>query len=214
MKRTIITSAAVALIAVPAVQAAKPAPRNITIGPNTATVKFGGTVTLTGKLTGNNNGSRPVTVQADPSPFDGNFSNVGTTTTNATGDWTFSHKPTQNTRYRARSGNSESKAVDVMVRPAISLRVSDRTPAAGSRVRFSGQLCPEHDGVAVALQRRVATNRWRTVRSVVLKDIVGSNCSSYARRVRVRKDSAWRIHFNGDANYVAGNSRVRRINVH
>jgi hypothetical protein len=214
MKRIIITSAAVALLAVPAVQAAKPAPRNLTIGPNTATVKWGRTVTLSGKLTGNNNGSRPVTVEADPSPFDGSFSNVGSTTTNSTGDWTFAVKPTQNTRYRARSGNSESKAVDVNVRPAISLRVSDRTPAAGTRVRFSGRLCPEHDGVTVALQRRVAPKQWRTVRSVLLKDLVGSPCSRYARRVRVRKDSAWRIHFNGDANYVAGNSRVKRIDVH
>jgi hypothetical protein len=213
MKRTIITIAAVGLLAVPAAWAAKPAPRNITISPNTATVKFGGTATLTGKLTGSNNGSRPVTIESDPSPFDGNFSNAGSTTTNATGDWTFAAKPTQNTRYRARSGNAESKAIDVNVRPAISLRVSDRTPAAGARVRFSGQLCPQHDGVAVALQRRFGT-KWRTVRSVVLKDIAGSDCSSYGKRVRVRKDSAWRVHFNGDANYVAGNSRVRRINVH
>jgi len=213
MKRTIITIAAVGLVAVPAVQAAKPAPRNITIGPNTATVKFGGTATLSGKLTGNNNGGRPVTLESDPSPFDGNFSNAGSTTTNTTGDWTFAAKPTQNTRYRARSGSAESKAIDVNVRPAISLKVSDRTPAAGTRVRFSGRLCPQHDGTAVALQRRVGT-KWRTVRSVVLKDIPASTCSSYAKRVRVRRDSAWRVHFNGDANYVAGNSRVRRINVH
>ena len=183
------------------------------ISPNTATVKFGGTATLSGKLSGSNNSNRTITLEADESPFEGNFSNAGNTTSNASGEWTFAAKPDQNTRYRARSGNADSKTIDVNVRPAISLRVSDRTPAAGSRVRFSGRLCPEHDGTTVSLQRRVGT-QWRTVRSVVLKDIAGSNCSSHSRRVRVRRDSSWRVHFNGDSEHVAGNSRTRRINVH
>jgi serine protease len=213
MKRTFIIAAAFALLAVPAALAAKPAPKNITIGPNNATVKFGGSVTLTGKLNGSNNANRPLTIEADPSPFEGNFSNVGSTTTNATGDWTFSNKPERNTRYRARSGNAESKAVEVSVRPAISLSLSDSTPAVTERERFFGQLCPEHDGVSVALQRRFGT-QWRTVRSMVLKDIPDSTCSSYSKRLRVRHDSRWRVHFNGDANFVAGNSRSRLVNVH
>jgi hypothetical protein len=151
-------------------------------------------------------------VEADPFPIDA-FASVGDTTTNASGDWTFAHSPTVNTRYRARSGNAESKTVDVMVRPAITLKLSDRTPAVGQRVRFSGQLCPEHDGTAVALQRRVGT-KWRTVKTTVLKDIAGANCSSYSTRRRVRRTSAFRVHFNGDADHVAGNSRVRRARVH
>ena len=214
MKRTFIIAAAFALLAVPVVATAQPQPKNISLQPNTATVKFGGAVTLTGKLTGQNNDNRTVTIQADPSPFEGNFSNVGTTNTNTSGDFTFAHKPTQNTRYMARSGNAESKTVDVNVRPAITLRLSDSTPAAGQRVRFFGEFRPEHDGTVVALQRRVAPNQWRTVRSVTLKDVAGQDFSSFSRRVRVRRDSRWRIHFNGDANYVAGNSRSRRVDVH
>jgi len=213
MKRTFIIAAAIALIAVPAAPAAKPAPKNITISPNTATVKFGHSVTLTGKLTGSNNANRPVTIEADQSPFEGTFPNVGSTTTNASGDWTFTTKPTRNTRYRARSGNAESKAVDVSVRPAISLSLSDSTPDVTQRERFFGQLCPEHDGVKVSLQRRFGT-QWHTVRSLTLKDIPDSTCSSYSKRLRVHKDSRWRVHFNGDANFVAGNSRSRLVNVH
>lgn len=213
MKRTIITAAAVALLAVPAaLSAQQPEPKNITIGPNAATVKFGGAVTLSGKLTGGNNSGRNVIVEKDQFPID-TFENAGTTQTNASGDWTFADKPAANTRYRARSGNAVSKTVDVMVRPAISLKLSDRTPAVGQRVVFSGQLCPEHDGTAVALQRRVG-QQWRTVRSPVLKDVPGGTCSSYSRGLRLRKDSAWRVHFNGDADHVAGNSRVRRVDVH
>jgi hypothetical protein len=213
MKRTFIIAAAFALLAVPTALAAKPAPKNISISPNSATVKFGGSVTLTGKLNGSNNANRPLTIEADQSPFEGTFSHVGDTTTNASGDWTFSTKPEQNTRYRARSGNADSKTVEVSVRPAISLRLSDSTPAVTQRERFFGQLCPDHEGVTVALQRRFGT-QWRTVRSVVLKDIPDSDCSSYSKSLRVRHDSRWRVHFNGDANFVAGNSRSRLVNVH
>lgn len=215
MKRSIITTAAfvgVAVLAVPAVDAAKPAPKNLTLGASATTIKFGGTVTLSGKLNGSNNSGRQVTVEQDPFPVD-TFTNAGTATTNATGDWSLAQKPAVNTRYMARSGNADSKPVDVTVRPAISLKVSDRTPRAGSSVRFSGQLCPEHDGTAIALQRRFG-KQWRTLRKPVLKDIPGGTCSSYSKRLRVRKDGAYRMRFLGDADHVAGNSRAKRLDVH
>ena len=212
MKRTLaIAATALVALAAPAF-GAKPAPNNITIGATPTTIKFGAVATLAGKLNGANNANRPVIVEEDPFPLD-TFTNAGNTTTNAAGDWVLGVKPTVNTRYRARSGNADSKTVDVMVRPAITLRLSDRTPARGQRVRFSGTLCPEHDGVAVALQRRTAAG-WRTVARPVLKDVVGATCSSYAKRLRVRRDSAYRTRFLGDADHVAGNSRVRRAHVH
>lgn len=212
MKRTLIALAALAALAAPAVHAAKPAPKNVTIGAAPTTVKFGGSVTLSGKLSGSNNSGRTVTVEKDTFPID-TFSNAGNVTSNAQGEWTFTDKPSANTRYRARSGNADSKTVDVMVRPAITLTLSDSTPRAGTLVRFSGQLCPEHDGVRVGLQRKFGT-KWRTLRRPMLKDIPGSNCSSYSKRLRVRRDGAYRVRFFGDANYVAGNSRVRRANAH
>jgi hypothetical protein len=212
MKRTlVIAAAALAALTVPAF-GAKPEPKNLTIDATPTTVKFGGNVTLSGKLNGANNSGRTVTVQQDPFPVD-TFSNAGTATTNATGDWSLGLKPDRNTRYQARSGNADSKTVDVMVRPAISLTLSDRTPAAGTRVVFSGRLCPEHDGTAIGLQRRFGT-KWRTLRKPVLQDIPGDTCSSYSRGLRVRRDGAYRTHFFGDANYVAGNSRAKRVNVH
>jgi hypothetical protein len=212
MKRILIAVAALVAAAVPAAQAAKPAPKNITIGATPTTIKFGNSATLSGKLTGSNNANRPVTIEQDPFPVD-TFAPAGTTTTNATGEWTFGVKPTANTRYRARSGNADSKTVDVLVRPAIRLRLSDRTPAKGQRVRFFGRLCPEHDGTRVALQRRFG-HQWRTLRNPTLKDIPGSTCSKYSKRLRVRRDSAYRIHFPGDADHAAGNSRVRIARVH
>jgi hypothetical protein len=211
----VMAIAAVPVFAAPAAATHRPGHQpgggNLTIAATPKTVKFGGSVTLSGKLTGSNNAARPVTIEQDPFPVDA-FTEAGTTTTNATGDWTFAHKPVANTRYRARSGGADSQNEDVMVRPAISLRLSDRTPRVGQRVRFSGRLCPEHDGVAIALQRRFGTT-WRTLRSPVLKDVPGTTCSSYASRMRLRRDGAFRARFLGDVDHVAGNSRVRRANV-
>jgi hypothetical protein len=201
------------MLALPAALPAQAQPKNITIGPNTAEVKYGGAVTLTGKLSGKDNSAQNVVVEKDPFPF-GAFEPAGTTQTNASGEWSFADKPTVNTRYRARSTTSESKTVDVNVRPAISLNLSDRTPAVRQRVRFSGRLCPEHDGTAVALQRRLPNGQWQTLRTLVLKDIAGATCSSYSRTLRPRRTRAYRVHFNGDQDHVAGNSRVRVARVH
>jgi hypothetical protein len=213
MKRTLfIAAAALAALLVSTAYAQQDA-KNITIDATPTTVKFGGTVTLSGKLTGQNNSNRPVVVQEDPFPVD-TFNNAGTATTNASGDWSLILRPEQNTRYMARSGNADSKTVDVLVRPAISLRLSDRTPKVGTRVTFSGRLCPEHDGVRVALQRRVAPNQWRTLRNPLLKDAPGTECSTYSRGLRPRRDGAFRILFRGDADHTEGPSRVRRVDVH
>lgn len=215
MKPTLVIAIAAFLgLAAPAAATHRPGhgePRNLTISASAKTIKFGGSVTLSGKLNGANNSGRTVNIEHDPFPVD-SFANAGNATTNATGDWTFAHTPAVNTRYRARSGNADSQSVDVMVRPAISLRLSDRTPNPGQRVRFFGRLCPEHDGVRIALQRRFGKS-WRTLRRPMLKDIAGSTCSSYSKRLRVRRDGAYRARFLGDTEHVAGNSRVRRANV-
>lgn len=212
MKRTlVISAAALAALVAPSAQGA-PAPQTLSMSASATTVKFGGSVTLSGKLAGGKFDAKNVTVRQDPFPIDG-FANAGSATTNATGDWALGVKPTANTRFQARSGKAESPAVDVMVRPAITLKLSDRTPKRGQRVSFSGTVCPEHDSVAIALQRRGATG-WRTVAKPVLADVVGATCSSYARSLRVRRNGAYRARFLGDADHVAGNSRVRRAAVH
>jgi hypothetical protein len=214
MKRTLITFGALAALAVPAAYAAKPEARNLTINATPTIVKFGGAVTLSGKLNGANNASRPVSVEKDQFPFDTFVSAGAPVTTNAQGEWTFSDKPEANTRYRARSGNAESRVVDVGVRPAISLALSDYTPRVGQIVRFFGRFCPEHDGIRVALQRRIAPNQWRTLRRPMLKDIPGETCSSYSKRLAVRRDGRYRVHFFGTADLTEGNSRSRFANAH
>jgi len=193
-------------------EAAKPAPGTLTIAADHASVKFGAGVNLSGKLGGSNVSGRTVRVQDDVYPLS-SFANAGSATTNATGDWTLAVKPTADTRYRANSGKVDSPTVDVMVRPAITLKLSDRTPRRGQRVRFSGQLCPEHDTVAIELQRKTSTG-WKKVASPVLADIPGGTCSKYSVAKRVRRSGSYRAHFNADADHAAGNSSRRRATVH
>ena len=206
-----LIAAGLVLVAAPAASAQKNQPGNLTLRASADLVKFGAVITLSGKLTGPNSDGKTVQVQEDPFPVD-DFTNLGSVTTNAQGDWTLSHQPPVNTRYRARQGGNESQIETVNVRPAISLRVSDPTPSAGQRVRFSGRLCPEHDGAALALQRRRADGSWRTVRSMTLK-ADASTCSTYSRRLGVRRDGVYRAYFGGDADHAAGPSPRRRLNV-
>jgi hypothetical protein len=184
----------------------------LTMKPSPDPVRFGRTVTFTGKLTGSNNSGRPVGLFADPFPFD-NFAQVANTTTNATGDYTVTHKPTVNTRYHTRSGNEASDVDTVLVRPAVSLRLSDYPPASGQRVRFSGRVCPQHDGARLSIQRRFRTG-YRTIRRTTLRDIPGSTCSSYRRTIRVYRDGRFRAVIGSHGDHATGLSRSRVANAH
>ena len=188
---------------------------NLTIKAEPNPVVFGGSVALSGHLTGKNKDGKTVQVQADAFPYDGNYSNVASPTTATNGAWSASNKPAVNTRYRARQGGTVSGLVTERVRIRVSLRFSDRTPAAGRRVRFSGRACPQHDGARVGIQRRTRTGRWRTVRRTRLRDLAGSTCSRYRRTFRVFRDGRYRalvVSPHGD--HADGRSRSRRINVH
>jgi hypothetical protein len=208
-----VTLVAVLIVLPGTAVAQKKQPGNLTMSASAESVKFGGSVTLSGQLTGPKIVSRSVTLREDPFPFDA-FDTVATTSTAMTGDYAFTRTPTLNTRYQARQGGEESAVVTVTVRPATSLRVGDRTPAAGRRVRFYGRVCPEHDGARLEIQRRRAPKRWRTVRRATLADAPGTACSTYSRRVRVRRDGAYRAILAADADHAAGTSRLRRIDVH
>jgi hypothetical protein len=222
----ILTAAAVlaALASVPAATAHKPPDKpkkqpaqpgkqawslSLTAAPNA--VRFGQSVTISGALTGPNPTERTITLREDPFPFD-DLPDVGTVDTDAAGNYSFVRSPTANTRYQTRRGGAESEIVTVAVKPTVTLRFGDRTPAAGKRVRLRGKVCPEHDGVALQIQRRKAPKQWRTVAQVTMAD--AGTCSTYARRLRVRRDGAFRTVFAGDSDHAAARSRVRRIDVH
>ena len=175
-------------------------------------VKYGSAVTLSGKLNGANNNGQAVTLQADPFPFDV-FKNVASATTNATGDYQATQKPTVNTRYLAKQGSNTTAPVTVLVRPRVSLRLSDYTPKRGQRVSFSGRVCPQHDGSTLLIQRRFSTG-YRTVAKTRLRDIPGSTCSSYKRTLRIYRDGRFHTAIAAHADHASGVSASRVANAH
>ena len=155
--------------AVPAVAGAQPPPNppdlRITTTPNP--VKFGEDVRIFGELTRRPGSGITIELSEDPFPFDA-FATVATALTDVGSGYSFTRTPTVNTRYQTRQGATTSRIATALVRPSISLRVSSRRLATGRSVRFSGRVCPEHVGASLAIQRRMAPKRWRTVRRTTL----------------------------------------------
>jgi hypothetical protein len=200
-----------------AAQAAAKPPKqgqnSLTIAASTSPVVFGRSTAISGKLLGPNAGGQKINLRADPFPFDKAVA-AGSATTSAAGDWTLAQSPTVNTRYQARAGSVESPVITVLVRPAVSMRVSDSTPKRGRRVRFAGRVCPEHDGARLVIQRRSKDGRYRTVARATLRDRAGSTCSRYRRALRIRRDGRYRALIAAHSDHAAGRSRSRLIDVH
>ncbi|MEA2281023.1 MAG: hypothetical protein QOK21_1630 [Solirubrobacteraceae bacterium] len=219
LKSTLGLAAAAALLAPAAVQAAKPPklPAKLTIAAAPSAVTFGRATTLSGKLSGGKSAAgQLVAVQADTAPFDGTYTDVATAKTDANGDWSATNAPTALTRYRAQAKTAPpatSATVDVGVRLRVGIRVSDRTPARGQRVRFSGTVAPAHDGAPVRIQRRRADGSWRTVARTTLQD-AGDAVSRYAKRVKVTRTGTYRVRAaSGDGDHLRGTSATRRLRV-
>ncbi|HEX2414481.1 MAG TPA: hypothetical protein VHJ37_04620, partial [Thermoleophilaceae bacterium] len=88
----------------------------------------------------------------------------------------------------------------------ITLKVSDATPRAGSRVRFYGSVTPAHDGRKVAIQKRGRGGTFKTVVRVTLRD-AGSARSTFSKRLKVKADGAYRARFGSAV------SATRRLDV-
>jgi hypothetical protein len=183
---------------------------SLTIAAKPNPVVYGGIVTIDGRLTSSVRAGKNVVLESDPFPYENDFSNVGNTMTGASGSYSFTQRPGVNTRYRVRQGNLLSPVTTVLVRIRLGLRVSDRTPDRGERVRFFGRACPEHVGALVRIQRR-ASGRWITVART--RTALATRCSTYSRRVRVFRDGLYRSVVAGHDDHVRGISPTRFIDV-
>jgi hypothetical protein len=220
----LVAAATLAVLVVLALLASAPAaqgapaptagPLTISASPNTIT--FGRATTVSGRLKkGAVKTPVPVTLQENPAPFTGGFTDVSTTTTDTDGKYSFTDvRPEQNTRYRTRTAVPDATSAELLVevRIKVVLRLSDRTPLRGQLVTFSGTASPEHDGRLVYIQRRTRTGNWRTVRRTVLKD-AGSEYSKFSKRIRVRRDTTYRAKVFHDSDHADGTSRRKRANV-
>jgi hypothetical protein len=188
----------------------------VTIAATPQVVTFGKPVAIAGQVVG-----RPgtkVELEQTPFPFTDPFKNVAQGTTDAAANYSFQVSPTLNTRYHvlAKSPPATSADVTVLVRTKVGLRLGDRTPRRGARVRFSGSVLPAHDGKAVRIQRRTSAG-WKTIATPLLRaatPLAGVARSKYSKRIRIRRSGVYRTVMPADGDHARGKSRKRRATVH
>jgi hypothetical protein len=179
-------------------------------------LSWGSGTALNGQLTATSPVSgMKVTLQQDPFPFD-KFTNVSSTTTDAQGNYGFlGVKPTLNTRYRAVADTkpkSTSSAATALVRPKVTLSISDRTPAKDTKITLSGSVWPAHDGRQLLIQRRTSSG-WKTVNTVTLAD-AGADHSAFSLRRTAKRDVSYRARLAAHDDHIAGFSRRKSVDVH
>jgi hypothetical protein len=215
MRRLLFVVLTAALVASPIALGQGQGQDDVRIDADPAVITFGQSATISGMVRAGGRSGEQVDLQAKPAGSN-SFSTVATATAGSGGRYSFTVKPTANTRYRAVASRvsppATSDEVEVQVRFRVSLRLSDYTPSRCERVRFSGSVQPPHDGRLVFIQRKTVSGAFRGVARTTLKD-AGSARSAYSRRVRVCRDGTFRARVVRDADHATGDSRERSANV-
>jgi hypothetical protein len=188
----------------------------VTIAAAPRVVGFGKPVTIAGQVVGRP-GTR-VELEQTPFPFTDPFKNAAQGTTDAAANYAFQVTPALNTRYHvvAKSPRATSADVTVFVRTKVGLRLGDRTPRRGARVRFGGSVLPAHDGQAVRIQRRTRVG-WKTIATPVLRTATpldGVTRSKYRKRIRIGRSGVYRTVMPAHGDHARGKSPKRRAVAH
>jgi hypothetical protein len=182
-----------------------------------ATVTYGRSAVISGRVTGPKSGGVQVVLQAQRWPFTAPVNATGAvTSTGSNGRCSFTVSPRIPTRYRVVAKTPApvtSVAVTVGVRYAVGFFVSSTVVHRGALVRFFGSVRPSANGRTVFIQRRSSTGVYRTVARAVLSATKSSTRSSYSRRLRIFGSGVYRVRIRGHLPYAASNSRSRRITV-
>jgi hypothetical protein len=190
----------------------------ITIAATPASVPYGNATALTGQLVGPKNASVKLTLQSRPSsPAGAPFTDAASGTTDAAGNYSFGVVPLVNTDYQVVANTKPdvtSPVQRVKVRWALTLRLSDKMPKRGTRVRFSGHVKPAHQGASVLIQRRTKTGKFRTVTTALLKPSATPGQSVYSKRLRIKRSGVYRVRVPSDGQHATATSRKRKIKVH
>ena len=204
MRKTLVVLVAVATTLGGAVAAAAPR-QSVTISLSRPSVVYGGSVTLSGKVSDSKAGE---TVDVLAEAFGASsFTSLGSVSTTAGGKWTDVVKPTIETAYRATWKSATSSTVTVKVRPLITLTLIDLSTG-----RFSTKATAARSfaGKFVLVQRLSSTG------VVTLKKVRLDAGSSATFRVRLHNGrSRLRVVMptsQAAPGYITGMSKVLTVN--
>jgi hypothetical protein len=184
-------------------------------------VTFGRATAISGQVTGPKNAGAKVTLESSPFPYTAPFKPTGlTTTTSATGTYSFVTAPGVNTHYRVtvKKPSLTSSQTAVRVRVRVGFGVSTLHPRRGQLVRFSGSVVPAHNGKVALIQRRTSTGGWRTVGRATLVPgvtVLGVSTSKFSKRLRINSTGTYRVSVNPrDGDHITGTSGTHRLRTH
>ena len=148
-----------------------------------------------------------------PFPYTDPFKPAAQGSTDAAAGYSLTVSPALNTRYHvtAKKPTAASADITVRVRTKVGLRLSDRTPNAGQRVRLKGKVLPAHDGSEVRIQRRTGSG-WKTIATPTLTAapaLDGVARSRYGKRIRIRASGSYRTVMPSHGDHARGKSRRR-----
>lgn len=136
-----------------------------TLSPSSQSIDVGQSVTLSGTLTGPHAANHGIRLWAHT--YHHRYAIVASTTTDASGHYSFTVSPQHNTVYQARTndGKRRSRQVFEGVRDTVSVSSDNASPQVGQPVTFSGKVAPSKVGHSVELQQQGSNGYWYTVES-------------------------------------------------
>jgi hypothetical protein len=176
--------------------------------------KFNESVTLAGQVFGTSVAGITVTLQENPYPF-ADWTDVATTTADASGRYQFIRALRSNTAWRAVAGTKPpgtSNTAFVLQSDQVSLKASTARPRRGRSVLFTGFSLPARIGNVVYIQR-LGKDGWRRVLSAKLSVTPIPDTASYAVRLRKVVSGVYRAYVPGAYDHVEAASAVKRVTV-
>jgi hypothetical protein len=205
--------AAFAGTAAPSIAGAAPVHnRGLTIHAVPHSIIAGEAVLIYGQLKGPDHAGQVIRLyhRINPNPF---FSVIGTTRTNANGQYEFVRPDgivlTNRSWFVRGPGFTHSRTVHEQVAALVSLAASSPTGLTRHPIVFSGHVTPDHAGSVVLLQeQKGSSNNWTTIKRGLVGP--GSNYNiSYAWRVPGAYDV--RVLFRGDARNTQAASDIASV---
>ena len=186
-------------------------PRGFTASASPNPVLWGGTTTLTGRLSGQGIGGATVVLERQDFPFTGPFYLVGAKAASSNGSFSFKVGPIWALARLRLTSRTTIAAVSPILEVRSALRVGLRTRRlSGGRVRLQGSVSPAVPRGRASLQKRSPRGRWVVVRRAGVRPLRGGR-SRY--RFTVRRPGTYRVVVLPRDNFahVHGTSRERRI---
>ncbi len=179
-------------------------------------VRIGGLTTLSGVLSGTDNGGRQISLKGNPWPYTQGFLPVGNTiVTNADGSFSFTVPSISvNTQYVVQMP-AKPAVISPIVVVGTAVKVTrdldvDRGTRSGT-IRFTGRVTPAVDGRQVVVQKlRRDNGGWMNIGKTFTR-FSGGDSSRYRKTVRQKRGGRYRVVVVMDDKYASSASRSVKV---